>query len=229
MLSLINRLHADWTLVNKEDYVKGIERAEDYFQNDKQSCRFRYSVFAGAGMQRPQESYEGFYIRNGAEMYSQSGVQIIYQDAERRLIVDNGAKRVVLTIPDTKDDSGIKKTVFNETLELVSAFRKKIESNKIYYKLEYPRSTGIDHQLVVLNSDGLIEEFSTYYSKELPLNPNDPKSAKVKPIVKMELYGYGFQKEITAENKIDSVLLIQAGKPALQGRLKNFELINVLG
>jgi hypothetical protein len=44
----------------------------------------------------------------------------------------------------------------------------------------------------------------------------------------MELYAYDFQIEISADNKLETVLKTENGKNFLIGKLKGFELINVL-
>lgn len=177
-----------WQNAKKEEVAKVFgDMSRWYSATATYSVTVTHSSYRDYTAQTPADISKGYFKKDKENYHSfLLGIHTV-QNKRYKVVVDTINEVIMISDPDKAMQSVFTQVDYEASLGLCAAVKEGAVENGKAYRVEFKESFPFTAYEVRMDNGGMMREMTLFYNRELPLNPDDKNSKKVKPRVSISL------------------------------------------
>jgi hypothetical protein len=216
----------DWKTITPAEQQKLMQPTLDYMEQQQFSYKVKYSSFIGHKGNTVAEEMWGHYARIDKEFYCNMPGNLSVQNSEIRLEVDTTEKLVVLRSLNNKGEDKLLDSQKEWMLQNAKAIQYAEMGGEKVVRLILPEFHEVEEERLYYAADGLLKKVILYYREALPIDPEDPKSAKEKARIEIDFSNWSTKANIPPRWKVDALVKKDKKNFIPIGRFSKYEVID---
>lgn len=229
LLSGFTTFQTSWSTATIEEVDAAHTKSATFYSSKKTySMDITYSSYKGHDAVAPYETMNGYFrFDNGRSHSYIQGVHTIISGVYK-MILDTVHKTMVVTDAPSENSNELMQINYANSKQYLTGCKKSESQLSTVYHMEFSEKVSYSAYELTFADNGQMKNITVFYRNEYPSDPQQPKSAKVKPKLKIT-YGPVTEKvtfSASTEFSLTKYFSESKGTLALTPAFKGFQLID---
>ena len=217
-----------WQAAKDAEVVQAYQKAYNWFTaNNSYAFKLKYTSFKNHTSAEVKEVSEGYCKRINHKYRTVALGTLMVQNEMYRAVIDTLDKFIVFTDPDKGVPVMADSKVMLDLLKNTRALKKKKESNKTTYRIEFNKNSLYEAYEFTVNDKGFLEKLVYYYSEQTEerfesTKNESPVKIKTKPRLEITFDSYEVPAKITENDFMEKNIVADAKKIVLLNKYKGY-------